>query len=1210
MADNNQTTAVKEKTADVKRTQGKMVTTDGNSAAAYIAHALSEVIAIYPITPSSNMGEIADEKSARGETNIWGTIPDVIEMQSEGGASGAIHGATTAGSLTTTFTASQGLLLMLPNMFKIAGEMTPTIFHVSARSVATHALSIFGDHSDVMAARSTGFGLIASGSVQEVMDLAGIISAAAYECQVPFVHFFDGFRTSHEVSKVEEVPFDVLEEMMNDEYIARHRERSLSPDHPTLKGSSQNPDVFFQARETVNKYYLKSPEIIQKYMDQFGKLTGRDYKLFDYFGAPDADRIVIMMGSGAETMHETIDHLVEKGEKVGMIKVRLYRPFSVEHLMQAIPKTVKNIAVLDRTKEPGASGEPLYVDIQNAVSESMKEGTAPFSEYPTIVGGRYGLSSKEFNPPMAKAVLDNLKEDKPKNHFTVGIVDDVTSTSLDVDYSFDIEGADTFRGLFYGLGADGTVGANKNSIKIIGENTDNFAQGYFVYDSKKAGAVTISHVRFGKNDIRRPYLIRSAKFVACHNFSFLEKYDMLEHLIEGGTFLLNAPFGPDEVWDHIPVEVQKEIIEKKAKFYIIDAIELAKKLGLGARINMIMQTAFFVISDILPKDEAVQKIKDAIVKTYGHKGDKVVNMNFAAVDGALDHIHEVDYPKEATSKIHKPPIVPEDAPEFVRNVTARIIEGKGDELPVSAMPDDGTFMTGTTKYEKRNIAVEIPVWDADVCTQCGICSLVCPHGTIRMKIYDPEHLKDAPETFKSTDAKSKQYKGKKYTLQVAPEDCTGCELCIHACPAHAKDEEGNKTDRKAIYMQSQIPLREPEAENWDYFLEIPEIDSSLINIKTVKGSQLIRPLFEFSGACAGCGETPYVKLVTQLFGDRALIGNATGCSSIYGGNLPTTPFTKRNDGRGPAWSNSLFEDNAEFALGMRLAVDKLNTAALELLQKVAPDKYEEIANADQSTPEAIEAQRARVEELKDKLRKANNRDAARLLTLADYLVEKSVWGFGGDGWAYDIGYGGLDHVMASGRNVNILVLDTEVYSNTGGQMSKASPLGAVAKFAAAGRPLPKKDLGLMLMSYGNVYVAQVAVGANNGQTVRAILEAEQYNGPSIVIAYSHCIAHGIDMARGLDEHKNAVNSGHWILYRYNPELTKEGKNPLQLDSKAPSIPYSEYAYGEVRFRTLKASMPERAEQLIKFAQDEAYRRYNIYKQMAEMDYSKIFEKPE
>jgi len=1170
--------------AGPKAGHSKMVTIEGNYAAAYIAHAFSEVIAIYPITPSSNMGEYADEFSAAGKRNLWGTIPDVVELQSEGGASGAIHGAATAGSLTTTFTASQGLLLMIPNMFKIAGELTSTVFHVSARSVATHALSIFGDHSDVMAARSTGFGFLASGSIQEVMDLATVAHVGSIASRVPLVHFFDGFRTSHEVQKVEEISHDQLRQMVDDDLISEHRARSLSPDHPTLKGSSQNPDVFFQERETVNRYYLRAPQIIQETMDKLAEVIGRQYYLFDYVGAPDAERIVIMMGSGAETMHETVDYLVGQGEKVGLIKVRLYRPFSIEHFLKAIPKTVRSIAVLDRTKEPGAVGEPMYTDVQTAVSEGRREGLTTFEKTPIIVGGRYGLSSKEFNPAMAKAVLDNLKSDKPKNHFTVGITDDVTFTSLDVDYSFDIEGSDVFRGLFYGLGADGTVGANKNSIKIIGENTDFNAQGYFVYDSKKAGAVTASHVRFGKGELRRPYLITSANFVACHNFSFLERYDMLEGIIEGGTFLLNSPYGPDDVWDNIPIEVQKQIIDKKLKFYVIDGIALAKKLGLGSRINMIMQTAFFIISNILPKDDAITAIKDAIQKTYGNKGEKVVNMNYKAVDGALENLHEVKYPDKATSRIVRPPTVPDYAPDFVKKVTATIISGKGDSLPVSAFPDDGTFPLGTTQYEKRNIAVEIPVWDEETCTQCGICSLVCPHAAIRMKIYDPEELKDAPDKFKSIDARQKNFKGLKYTLQVAPEDCTGCEVCVHACPAYVKDADGKRTDKKAIEMASQIPLREQEAANWDFFLSLPETNTGLFNPETVKGSQLVKPLFEFSGACAGCGETPYVKLISQLFGDRAMIGNATGCSSIYGGNLPTTPYCQRADGRGPAWSNSLFEDNAEFAYGMRLAADKLATHALELLEKLSPEDVDAIKNADQSTQAGIEEQRARVAELKKKIGKKSSPEAEKFLTIADYLVKKSVWAFGGDGWAYDIGYGGLDHVMASGRNVNILVLDTEVYSNTGGQMSKASPIGAVAKFAAAGKPIPKKDLGMMLMSYGNVYVAQIAMGASNGQAVKAIVEAEKYDGPSIIIAYSSCIAHGINMATMLNSQKKAVAAGHWILYRYNPELVAQGKNPLQLDSKEPTIPYTDYAFDEVRFRTLKS------------------------KQMASLDYSDLAKK--
>ncbi len=1186
----------------------RMVTTDGNTAAAYVAHATNEVIAIYPITPSSNMGEEADEKSARGETNIWGLVPTVIEMQSEAGAAGAVHGALTTGALTTTFTASQGLLLMIPNMFKIAGEMTPTVFHVSARALATHALSIFGDHSDVMCCRSTGFGLIASGSVQEVMDMALIAQAASLASRVPLVHFFDGFRTSHEVQKVEEVTFDDMREMLDEELIVQHRRRALSPDAPTIKGTSQNPDVFFQHRETINKYYLAAPKIVQQAMDKFAAIVGRQYKLFDYFGHPEAEHVLFIMGTGAEVAHETVNELVARGEKVALIKVRLYRPFSLEAFAEVLPATVKRIAVLDRTKEPGAVGEPMYTDVQAAVNELLDKGTAKFTDRPLVVGGRYGLGSAEFNPPMVKAVFDNLKLDKPKDHFTVGIKDDVTFTSLDPDLSFDLEG-ENFRGLFYGLGADGTVGANKNSIKIIGDNTDNFAQGYFVYDSKKAGAITVSHVRFGKDEIQKPYLITSGQFVACHNFSFLEKYDMLGDLTEGGTFLLNAPYGPDEVWDKIPREVQQQIIEKKAKFYVIDAISLAKELGLGARINMIMQTAFFLISGILPKEKAIKAIKKAIVDTYGAKGEKVVNMNYAAVDSTAGALKEVDYPHEVTSSIAKPPIVPDFAPEFVKTVTAEIIAGRGYDLPVSVFPDDGTYPTGTTQYEKRNIAVDIPVWEKDICIQCNICSIVCPHAAIRPKVFEKKYLEKAPKDFLYVEAQGKQFKGLYYSLQVAPEDCTGCEICVHACPAIKKDEDGNKTNIKAINMAWQAPIREREKKNWDFFINVlPDPDPALFKIETVKGSQFVRPLFEFSGACAGCGETPYVKLMTQLFGDRALCGNATGCSSIYGGNLPTTPFCKRADGRGPAWSNSLFEDCAEFALGMRLTADQLKEYALGLVKELVPDMYDELANADQSSQEGIEKQRERVAGLLRKLEGLNGGEKViALKNIAHFLTKKSVWGIGGDGWAYDIGFGGLDHVMSTGKNVNLLVLDTEVYSNTGGQMSKATPRGSTAKFAAAGKPLPKKDLGMMIMPYGNVYIAQIAIGASHNQTVKAMVEAERFNGPSLLICYSHCIAHGIDMAHGLEAEDRAVKSGHWLLYRYNPDRIKEGKNPLQLDCKEPSISFEEYAYSETRFRTLKSKDPQRAKMLLELGQKDCDRRWHLYSQMAAIDYSKFAE---
>jgi pyruvate-ferredoxin/flavodoxin oxidoreductase len=1189
---------------DPKDRKRPMVPIDGNTAAAHVAHATNEVIAIYPITPSSNMGEMADEKSAAGETNIWGTIPDVVEMQSEAGAAGAVHGAVTSGALTTTFTASQGLLLMIPNMFKIAGELTPTVFHVSARAVATHALSIFGDHSDVMAARSTGFGLLASGSVQEVMDLALIAQAASLASRVPLVHFFDGFRTSHEVDKVEQLTFDDMRDMLPQELVSGQRARALSPDRPTIKGTSQNPDVFFASRETVNPFYDQAPAIMQEQMDRFAEIVGRQYHLFDYVGHPEAERVVVVMGTGAEVVHETVEALAEQGEKVGLIKVRLYRPFASEAFVKALPKTVRKIGVLDRTKEPGAVGEPMYTDVQSALDEAFDKDWERPSQRPVVVGGRYGLGSAEFNPPMAKAVFDNLKEEKPKNHFTVGIKDDVTHSSLDPDCSFNLEGK-LFRGLFYGLGADGTVGANKNSIKIIGENTDYYAQGYFVYDSKKAGAITVSHVRFGKDVIRKPYLITSAQFVACHNFSFLEKYDMLSHLTKGGTFLLNSPYGPDEVWDHIPREVQQQIIDKEAEFYVIDAISLAKELGLGARINMIMQTAFFIISDILPKDEAIKAIKDAIKKTYGSKGEKVVKMNYEAVDSSVAALMKVDYPKEVTSETTMPPIVPENAPDFVRNVTAEIIAGRGAELPVSALPNDGTWPVGTTKYEKRNIAVDIPVWEPEVCTQCNVCSLVCPHGTIRPKIVDKEWLDKLPKTMKYIKAKGRGMDDKYYILQVAPEDCTGCELCVNACPAWEKDENKEKTGRKAVNMSLQAPLREQEAANWDFFVnQLPDNEPGLIKLQTVKGSQLVRPLFEFSGACSGCGETQYVKLMTQLFGDRAICGNATGCSSIYGGNLPTTPYTTRADGRGPTWSNSLFEDCAEFAFGMRLTCDRLQAYAMELVQELVPEMFDEIARAPQTTQEDIEAQRERVEKLKAKLETMNGSErVAALKNIADFLVKKSVWGIGGDGWAYDIGFGGLDHVMASGRNVNLLVLDTEVYSNTGGQMSKATPRGSIAKFAAAGKPLSKKDLGMIIQSYGSVYVAQVAIGSNQGQAVRAMLEAEQFDGPSLIICYSRCIAHGIDMTMGMETDDKAVKSGHWLLYRYNPDRMKEGKNPLQLDSKEPSIPFKEYAYAETRFRSLKNKDPERAKMLIELGQRDCNRRWALYSQMAQMDYS-------
>ncbi|MEA3341857.1 MAG: pyruvate:ferredoxin (flavodoxin) oxidoreductase, partial [Chloroflexota bacterium] len=1147
---------------------------DGNTAAATVAHALNEIVAIYPITPSSPMGELADALSAKGETNIWGTVPDVTEMQSEAGASGAIHGALATGALTTTFTASQGLLLMLPNMYKIAGELIPTVFHVSARSIAAQALSIFGDHSDVMAVRGAGFGLLASGSIQEVMDNALIATAASLEARVPFVHFFEGFRVSHEIQKVDMITKDDMRAVMEDEYVLAHRARGMNPENPVLRGTSQNPDVFFAARETINKYYLDTPDIVQKYMDKFAQVVGRQYHLFDYFGAPDAERVVVMMGSGADAMQETVEYLAAQGEKVGLVKVRLYRPWSAQHFIQALPETIKAIVVLDRVKEPGAQGEPLYLDVRNTIGEAMADGLLERESYPVIVGGRYGLGSNEFNAGMCKAVLDNLKAEKPKNHFTIGITDDVTFTSLEYDPAFSAEPEGAHRAMFWGLGSDGTVGANKNSIKIIGDATDNYAQGYFVYDSKRAGARTISHLRFGESPIRSTYLINRADFVACHNFGFLEKYDMLAPIEEGGTFLLNSPYETDEVWDRLPRVVQEQIIAKKLRFYVIDAYETAKELGLGARINTLMQAAFFKISGILPVDESVGLMKKFAKKTYGKRGDKVVQMNYDAIDAGIVGVREIAVPDKVTSTIEIPPPVPVDAPQFVQEVLGEMIAGRGEQIPVSRLPADGTYPTATTQYEKRNIATEIPIWEPDVCIQCATCSLICPHAAIRIKIYDPQELESAPATFKSVDARGKAFKGMKWTVQVAPEDCTGCGACVYNCPARKKDEQGHRTDVRAINMADQIPLREQENENFEFFLNLPETDPALFKRGTVKGSQLIRPLLEFSGACAGCGETPYAKLMTQLFGDRAIIANATGCSSIWGGNLPTTPYCQRADGRGPTWNNSLFEDAAELGMGMRLTVDKLSEYALELLDQAYECEcehcqknhalFDDIKKADQSTQEGIELQRGRVAALKDILAACGGHE--QLLSVADYLVKKSVWTIGGDGWAYDIGYGGLDHVMASGRNINILVLDTEVYSNTGGQMSKATPLGAVAKFAAAGKPIGKKDLGMMMMTYGTVYVARIAMGASLNQTVKAFIEAESYDGPSIIIANAHCIMHGIDMTEGLKYQKMAVESGAWPLFRYDPRRKAEGRNPLILDSKEPTIPLEEYMYSENRFQ--------------------------------------------
>jgi pyruvate-ferredoxin/flavodoxin oxidoreductase len=1175
----------------------KFKTMDANEAVAHVAYRVNEVIAIYPITPSSPMGEWADQWASEGLPNIWGTIPHVIEMQSEGGAAGAVHGALQTGSLATTFTASQGLLLMIPNMNKIAGELTPTAFHVSARTVAAHALSIFGDHSDVMFCRSTGYAMLCSNSVQEAMDLALIAHAASLESRIPFLHFFDGFRTSHEVSKIEVLSDDDIRSLINTDRVIEHRQRALSPDHPVLRGTAQNPDVFFQIRETANRYYDACPEKVQSVMDKFAKVAQRRYHLFDYVGAPDAERVIVMMGSGAEVAHEAVEYLSARGEKIGLLKVRLYRPFSVSHFLNCLPASLRKIAVLDRTKESGAIGEPLFLDVVSALNEGVKAGRIKAA--PVVAGGRYGLSSKEFTPAMVKAVYDNLKLESPKDHFTVGINDDVTHTSLTYDAEFSTEPENVVRGLFYGLGADGTVGANKNSIKIIGENTDNYAQGYFVYDSKKSGAMTVSHLRFGPQPIRSSYLVSKANFVACHQWIFLERYDMLSSLVEGGTFLLNSPFGPDEVWDHLPRPVQEQIIGKKARFFVIDAYSVARDTGMGSRMNTILQVCFFAISKVLPRDQAIEAIRESIRHTYGRKGEEIVQKNLKAVDETLAHLFEVKVPANATSTIEMPPPFSTSAPEFERNVLGTIYAGRGDELPVSAFSVDGTFPTGTAKWEKRNIALEIPEWDSKICIQCGKCAMVCPHAVIRIKVYDSKELAGAPATFKSTEARDKEWQGMKYTIQVAPEDCTGCGICVDICPVKNKAE----TRLKAINMVPQPPLRVPEGENWEFFLKIPELDRRKIKPGAIRQQQIQEPLFEFSGACSGCGETPYLKLMSQLFGDRAVIANATGCSSIYGGNLPTTPWTKNADGRGPAWSNSLFEDNAEFGLGFRLSIDKQAEFARELVKRLAGSIGEELATAlitcSQKDEADIFEQRQRVEILKERLGKLNSPEAKQLLAIADMLVKKSVWIVGGDGWAYDIGYGGLDHVIASGRNVNLLVLDTEVYSNTGGQSSKSTPRGAVAKFAAGGKPGPKKDLGLMAMSYGNVYVASVAMGAKDEHTLKAFLEAEAYDGPSIIIAYAHCIAHGINMTTGMQDQKSAVDSGQWLLYRYNPERTSQGENPLILDSRTPTKKVQDFLSMETRFKMLTQSKPEDAKRLWAEAQHDAEARYRMYEYLAQ-----------
>jgi pyruvate-ferredoxin/flavodoxin oxidoreductase len=1176
-------------------------TIDGCEAAAYVAYRLNETMAIYPITPSSTIAEWCDQWASEGKKNLWGTTPAIIEMQSEGGAVGAVHGMLQTGSISTTFTCSQGLLLMIPNMFKFAGELLPTVFHVTARAVATHALSIFGDHSDIMACRSTGWGMLGAASVQETMDFALISQAASLRSRLPFIHFFDGFRTSHEVSKIEMLDESVLRALIDDKLIAEIRARAMTPDKPVLRGTAQNPDAFFQGREAATPIYSACPDIVQKVMDEFAGQTGRKYNLFDYAGAPDAENIIVLMGSGCEAVHETVEHLNRHGEKVGVLKVRLYRPFDGKRFVEALPPSVRKITVLDRTKEPGATGEPLYQDCLTAILEEMSSGHSHLKILPKVVTGRYGLSSKEFTPAMVKAVFDNLKSAAPKNHFTVGINDDVSHTSLEFDPEFSTEPDNVVRALFYGLGADGTVGANKNSIKIIGEETNNYAQGYFVYDSKKSGSMTVSHLRFGPQPILSTYLISSANFIACHLPGFLDRYEMLRSLVPGGTFLFNTPFAADVIWSKLPTPVQESLLAKKAKFFVIDATKVARESGMGGRINTIMQVCFFALSGVLPKDEAIDAIKNSIKKTYGKKGEEVVQMNLQAVDNTLAHLHEVAV---TGNKINGtgallPPISP-DAPAFVCNVLGKLAAGFGDELPVSAFPNDGTFPTGTAQFEKRNLALEIPVWDEKTCIQCLKCVAICPHATIRAKVYDAAELKNAPATFKSTDARVPEFKGLKFSLQVAAEDCTGCRICVEVCPAKNKSE----AKLKAINMQPQAPLRAAEHDNWNYFLTLPEFDRRKIKTATLRQQQILQPLFEFSGACAGCGETPYIKMLSQLFGDRAVIANATGCSSIYGGNLPTTPYTTNKCGRGPTWCNSLFEDNAEFGLGFRVSIDKQKEFAEELLKKLAPqlgDQFiTEILLADQSDEAGIHDQRERVAALKEKLKSIDSPEAKLLLGVADQLVKKSVWILGGDGWAYDIGYGGLDHVLASGRNINVLVMDTEVYSNTGGQMSKATPRGAIAKFAAGGKPSGKKDLGLIAMSYGNIYVASVAMGAKDEHTLKAFIEAESFPGPSLIIAYSHCIAHGIalDQGVGARQQKLMVESGQWLLYRYDPRRAERGENPLQLDSSAAKSKVKDFMLTENRFKMLTKSKPDDAKKFFAQAQVDADRRWKFYQSMA------------
>ena len=1177
-------------TADAASMKHAFETIDGNEAVARIAYALNEVIAIYPITPATPMGEWADAWAASGVKNLWGTVPAVVEMQSEGGAAGAIHGALQTGALATTFTASQGLLLMLPNMYKIAGELTPAVFHIAARSLAAQALSIFGDHSDVMAARSTGWAMLCSASVQEAHDFALIAQAATLESRIPFLHFFEGFRTSHEISKIGILPTEILRAMVDQQRIAEHRARALSPDHPVLRGTAQNPDVYFQARETVNPFYAACPEIVQRTMDKFATLTGRQYRPFEYRGAPDAERVVVLMGSGCEAAQETVDYLVGRGERVGVLRVRLFRPFDAARFVAALPLSTRAVAVLDRCKEPGSTGEPLYLEVVAAMREENR--------YTTVVGGRYGLSSKEFTPAMVKAVFENLASPSPRNQFTIGIRDDLSHTSLEVDAGFSIEPKDVFRAVFYGLGSDGTVGANKESIKIIGENTDHYAQGYFVYDSKKSGSTTTSHLRFGPRPIHSTYLVSQANFIGCHQPMFLQQFNVTEKLAPGGTLLLNSPLPEDDVWNHLPETTQRDLIEKRARLYVIDAARVARECGMGGRINTVMQVCFFSVSGVLAHDEAIAAIKNSIGKTYGKKGEEIVRMNLAAVDSALAHLCEIKIPDHISSRVKMREVVADNAPAFVRNVLGPIIAGRGDEVPVSALPVDGTFPTRTARWEKRNLATEIPVWDPNVCIQCGKCVFVCPHATIRSKVYDRSALAGAPNGFRSHEARLPEWKGLQYTLQVAPEDCTGCGICVDVCPAKNKSE----ARLKAINMRPQLPLRETERANWDFFVSLPDLDRRQVSRNSVREMQTLEPLFEFSGACAGCGETPYLKVLTQLFGDRLLVANATGCSSIYGGNLPTTPWSSNKDGRGPAWSNSLFEDNAEFGLGFRVSLDKQREIAIELVKSISSDIGEELARQiienDQRDEAAIFDQRQAVEALKEKLRTINSDAACSLLQVADALVRKSVWIIGGDGWAYDIGYGGLDHVLASGRNVKVLVLDTEVYSNTGGQCSKSTPRSAVAKFAAGGKPSAKKDLGLIAMTYSNIYVASVAMGAKDEHTLKVFLEAEAYDGPALIIAYSHCIAHGINMSTGMQNQKQAVNSGQWLLYRHNPDRTKQGENPLQVDSAPPRVKIEQFMNLENRFKMLTKIKPDEARKFIEQAQVDSDARWVLYQYLA------------